>query len=202
MRHRQAKLRRLLTCKRDDLRELFGGELRGNAASIVVAENVEDERLEIVVVDLLRLRAGEHPYHVGPSAPPAPHSLRVDAERRRLLDAKDAVGGQQHDLRALDKALFCSRRTAQALKDRALTLRDDDDRRVLRHQRHVIHRADKRNCRKDPSGSPPPILGAGLGVGGAWASGNRLPPRPACSSPPPPGERSAPKAPKAQVEQT
>lgn len=106
MRHRQAKLRRLLACKRDDLCELLGGELRGDAASIVVAENVENERLKIVVVDLLGLRAGEHPHHVGPSVPPAPHSLCVNAERRRLLDAENTVGGQHHDLRALDKSLL------------------------------------------------------------------------------------------------
>ena len=169
--HRHPELRGLLAREGNDLRKLLGAELRRDTAAIVVAENVQDERLQIVVVDILLLGAGEHAHDLGPPLSPSPHALSVDAERRCLLDAQLAIGGPEHNLRALNESLFRRRLAAQPLKDGALALRDDDDRRVLRHQGCVIQRADER---KWISGSPPSILGAGLGVGGRERSDRDL----------------------------
>lgn len=105
----QTELRGLLARKRDDLRELLGTELGTDAAAIVVAEHVHDELREVIVIELLSLGARKHPHHVGPSVPPTAHALRIDAKRFCLPDTEHALGGQQHDPRALDEAILCSR---------------------------------------------------------------------------------------------
>ena len=110
----QTELRGLLARKRDDLRELQAprpvpsGRGRGWGA-IVVAEHVHDELREVIVIELLSLGARKHPHHVGPSVPPTAHALRIDAKRFCLPDTEHALGGQQHDPRALDEAILCSR---------------------------------------------------------------------------------------------
>jgi hypothetical protein len=120
MRERQANVRWGLACEGDDSRNLLRAELGARAAAVVVAEDVDDERLQLVVGDVLRFRAHELLRRRRPTAPPSANPLRIDAERASLLDAKLPIGGPKDDSCALYDALLGRGGAHQTLKDSTL----------------------------------------------------------------------------------
>ncbi len=88
----QAELRWKLAGQGDKLCELLGRKFRRATALGLVADDVEEKRLEVRVADVLRLSTREQPHVL--SEPPAPttYSLAVDAERCGHVDAEAPIG--------------------------------------------------------------------------------------------------------------
>lgn len=138
MRDGQTERRGHLAGQRDDLRDLLGCEPGRHAASVVVAKDAEDERLEFVVVHGLRFRAREHVHRRCPTSTPPSDTLGVDAERIRLVDAEFAIGGAQDDAGALSESLLGRGRPNDAPQNGALAWQEHDDWCVLRHPTRMI----------------------------------------------------------------
>lgn len=118
---RQPELRRVLAGQRDDLCELLGAELTRRATALLVAQDIDDQPLELLVGRLgAPLRFGEALALVAPAVPPTQDPLRVNAERHRLLDRRPAGGRPQHDLDALRESPLDGALAIQPLEDRAL----------------------------------------------------------------------------------
>lgn len=121
MRHRNIEIFWRLAGERDDLRDLFGFELRRGSRAVVVAENVDDQCLEIAVGHRLQLRPQQSIHFVDPTMPPSSHALHVDAEGDGLIDVPHAVGGHDNDARALNEAVRFCRRAAKPFQNSALS---------------------------------------------------------------------------------
>lgn len=142
---RHAELRWRLAGQRDDLRELFGRELRRAAALRLVTDDVQNERLKIVVADALRLSAREQSHVLREALAPTTDALAVDAERGCHVDTKTAVGRAENDARSLDDSMLRRRGARDAFKNLALLWRKNDDRCVLWHVALMIRPIAHRN---------------------------------------------------------
>lgn len=145
MRYRKPELFGLLAGERDDLRDLFGGELWRGARAVVVAKDVDDQRLKLSVGHGLQL-CTQQPIHLAnPTMPPSGHALDVDAERGRLVDAAHTVGGHDDDARSLDESVLLRRGAAKPLQDGALSRKQRNFRRNAGHQLGMIRIEADRN---------------------------------------------------------
>ena len=119
---RKAELRRVLAGQRNDLCELLGAELARRAATRLVGQHVDDQRLELLVGRLLApLRIGEAFALVAPTVSPAQDPLWVNPECGCLLDRRLARSGPKHYLDALRDSPLDGALSVQPLEDRALT---------------------------------------------------------------------------------
>jgi hypothetical protein len=136
--HRNPNLFGLLAGERDDLRDLFGGELWRGPRAVVVAEDVDDQRLKISVGYWLQLCAQQSIHLANPTMPPSSHALDVDAESSRLIDAAHTVGGHDDDARSLDESVLLRRGAAKPLQDGALSREQRNFRRSAGHRLGMI----------------------------------------------------------------
>lgn len=122
MRDRQPELRRVLAGQRDDLCELLSAELAWRAATLLVGQYLDDQRLELLIRRLRApLRIGEAQTLVAPAVSPPQDPLRVNPKRRGLLDRLLARRRPDHDLYTLRESPFYGALPVQPLEDRALT---------------------------------------------------------------------------------
>lgn len=133
MRHRKADVFWLLAGERDDLRDLFGLELRRRSRAVVVPEDVDDQCLEIAVGHRLQLRAQHSIHFVDPTVPPSSDALYVDTEGGGLIDVPRAVGGHDDDARALDEPVRLCRGAAKPFQNGALSWEQRNFRRSAGH---------------------------------------------------------------------
>ena len=106
MRHRKIELRWRLTCERNELRELFGRELRRPSALGIVTYDLEDQLFKIVVADILFLCACKQAHLRRETAAPPPHALGVDAEVLDVLPSESydvALGWALTPVRGLQR---------------------------------------------------------------------------------------------------
>lgn len=120
VRHRQVQLLRVATGQSDEVGQLCRGELAGTAASLAVAQDLDDHRLQLVVGDVFG--AGGRQPVVGLGEPPTPSSdaLGIDAELRGHVDRVFAGGRAEHDVHALGEPSFDGARPPQLLEEKAL----------------------------------------------------------------------------------
>ena len=145
MRDWQPKVRRLLTGQRDDLSDLSSRELGPNAGAVVVAEHVDDECLQLVVADRLKLGGVELVGSLCEARSPAANTLLLDAHGLGLLEADVEVDGEQDDLSARDESVLDGGRANESLKDRALTGQKSDGHCTTGHLRGMIRIAAEEN---------------------------------------------------------
>jgi hypothetical protein len=105
MREREAERARFLARERDDLRELFRRELGRRSRAVVVAQNIDDERIEIIVGNFLRFGAEQDSAHSRKAVTPSPNPLPIHAEPSRLFSIPNALRGPQDDASALDQKM-------------------------------------------------------------------------------------------------
>jgi hypothetical protein len=119
---RNAALLRRLARQREELRELVGGEPRRRAAPRCIAEDLEDQALELEVADVVVLGSGELVLAVEPALPPAPDCLVAHAQLRRLVLVRQTLGGQLHDPHTRYYLLRCLAAAVQLVENALLTL--------------------------------------------------------------------------------
>lgn len=109
MAQRNAAILRRFARQREELCELVGGEPRRRASPRCIAEDLEDQALELEIADVVVLGSGELVLAVEPALPPAPDGLVAHPELRRLVLVRQPLGGQLHDPHARHDLLRRSR---------------------------------------------------------------------------------------------
>ena len=141
MRDGQPEILGLLAGERDDLGDLLSRELGLGACTVTIAQDVDDEVLQVGVGDGLQLSGVEQVHRLCESATPSADALSVDAQCHLLLDSEVAIGGGENDLGALDDAVLRCRGPDEMLKHRALPREKGNHGGMTRHPEGMIRNA-------------------------------------------------------------
>lgn len=127
MAQRHAAILRRFARQREELCELVGGEPRRRAGPRCIAEDFEDQALELKIADVVVLGRGELILAIEPALPPAADGLVTHPELRRLVLVRQPFGGQLHDPHARHDLLRRLSSAVQLVENALLTLRNDDN---------------------------------------------------------------------------
>ena len=130
VRHRQAKILRLLAGKSDDLRQLLRRKLRRASAAFVVGQDITDHGLQVVFGRIAPAGLSKLRRRGGPSLAPSPGTLSVDAHATALFSTGQSFTRPQDETDTLGEPHRQLPRPRQTLQDHSFAIGKNNGRRA------------------------------------------------------------------------